>query len=52
MGILIYYLAMKWEQVTTPAGAIVWHAIDPKDEDLAPDAQDASVKSSNYDDHG
>jgi len=33
-----------WEQVTTPAGAIVWHAIDPKDEDLAPDAQDASVK--------
>jgi catalase-peroxidase len=34
----------EWEQVTTPAGAIVWHAIDPKDEDLAPDAQDASVK--------
>ena len=34
----------EWEQVTTPAGAIVWHAIDPKEEDLAPDAQDASVK--------
>ena len=34
----------EWEQVTTPAGAIVWHAIDPRDEDLAPDAQDASVK--------
>ena len=34
----------EWEQVTTPAGAIVWHAIDPKEEDLAPDAQDASLK--------
>ena len=34
----------EWEQVTTPAGAIVWHAINPKEEDLAPDAQDASVK--------
>ena len=34
----------EWEQVTTPAGAIVWHAIDPKDEDLAPDAEDPSIK--------
>ncbi|HIE49409.1 MAG TPA: catalase/peroxidase HPI [Gammaproteobacteria bacterium] len=34
----------EWEQATTPAGAIVWHAIDPKEEDLAPDAEDASKK--------
>ena len=34
----------EWEQVTTPAGAIVWHAIDQKDEDLAPDAEDPSKK--------
>ncbi|MDB0042145.1 catalase/peroxidase HPI [Gammaproteobacteria bacterium] len=34
----------EWEQVTTPAGAIVWHAIDQKDEDLAPDAEDPLKK--------
>ena len=34
----------EWEQATTPAGAIVWHAIDPKEEDLAPDAEDSSKK--------
>ncbi|MDB9738414.1 catalase/peroxidase HPI [Gammaproteobacteria bacterium] len=34
----------EWEQVTTPAGAIVWHAMDQKDEDLAPDAEDPSKK--------
>ncbi|MDA9306454.1 catalase/peroxidase HPI [Gammaproteobacteria bacterium] len=34
----------EWEQVTTPAGAIVWHAIDQKDDDLAPDAEDPSKK--------
>ena len=34
----------EWEQVTTPAGAIVWHAIDPAEEDLAPDAEDPSKK--------
>ena len=34
----------EWEKVTTPAGAIVWHAINPKEEDLAPDAEDASIK--------
>ena len=34
----------EWELVDTPAGAKVWHAINPKDEDLAPDAEDASVK--------
>ena len=34
----------EWELVDTPAGAKVWHAIDPKDEDLAPDAEDSSKK--------
>ena len=34
----------EWEQVTTPAGAIVWHAIDQKEEDMAPDAEDSSKK--------
>ena len=34
----------EWEQVTTPAGAIVWHAIDHAEEDLAPDAEDPSKK--------
>ena len=34
----------EWEKVETPAGAIVWHAVDVKDEDLAPDAEDSSVK--------
>ena len=33
-----------WKQATTPAGAIVWHAIDPKEEDLAPDAEDSNKK--------
>ena len=34
----------EWEKVETPAGAIVWHAVDVKDEDLAPDAEDSSLK--------
>ena len=34
----------EWELVDTPAGAKVWHAINPADEDLAPDAEDASIK--------
>src|SRR5210317_2207155 len=34
----------EWEQATTPAGAIVWHAVDQKDEDKAPDAEDSSLK--------
>jgi len=34
----------EWELVDTPAGAKVWHAINPADEDLAPDAEDSSVK--------
>jgi catalase-peroxidase len=34
----------EWELVDTPAGAKVWHAIDVKEEDLAPDAADSSIK--------
>ena len=34
----------EWEKVETPSGKIVWHAIDQKEEDMAPDAEDPSVK--------
>jgi len=34
----------EWELVKSPAGAHQWHPINPKDEDLAPDAQDVSIK--------
>ena len=40
----------EWEQVTTPAGAIVWHAIDPKEEDLHL-MQKIHRKSTNNDDN-
>ena len=32
-----------WELVKSPAGAHQWHAVNPKEEDLAPDAEDASI---------
>ena len=34
----------EWKLVKSPAGAHIWHAIDPKPEDLAPDAEDASIR--------
>ena len=34
----------EWKLVKSPAGAHIWHAIDLKPEDLAPDAEDASVR--------
>ena len=34
----------EWELVKSPAGAFQWHPINPKQEDLAPDAQDGSIK--------
>ena len=34
----------EWELVKSPAGAHQWHPINPRDEDLAPDAQDGSIK--------
>ena len=34
----------EWELTKSPAGAHIWHAVDQKDEDKAPDAQDAALK--------
>ena len=34
----------EWELVKSPAGAHQWHPVSPKDEDLAPDVEDSSVK--------
>ena len=34
----------EWELVKSPAGAFQWHPINPKDEDMAPDAHDGSKK--------
>jgi len=34
----------EWEKVETPAGKIVWHAKNQKEEDMAPDAEDSSVR--------
>ena len=33
-----------WKLAKSPAGAHLWHAIDPKPEHLAPDAEDSSIK--------
>ncbi|MBO02218.1 MAG: catalase/peroxidase HPI [Candidatus Marinimicrobia bacterium] len=33
-----------WELVKSPAGAHQWHPVSPKDEDLAPDVEDSSLK--------
>ena len=34
----------EWELTKSPAGAHIWHAIDQKEEDMAPDAEDESKK--------
>ena len=34
----------EWELVKSPAGAHQWHPIDPKEEHLAPDPEDSSLK--------
>jgi len=34
----------EWELTKSPAGAHIWHAVEQKEEDMAPDAEDASVK--------
>tara|TARA_B100000029_G_scaffold147100_3_gene142463 strand:- start:1793 stop:3925 length:2133 start_codon:yes stop_codon:yes gene_type:complete len=34
----------EWELVKSPAGAHQWHPINPKENDLAPDAEDPSVR--------
>ncbi len=37
-------LGYEWELTKSPAGAHIWHAIDPKADDLAPDAENSSIK--------
>ncbi|MEC7620454.1 MAG: catalase/peroxidase HPI, partial [Pseudomonadota bacterium] len=32
----------EWELTKSPAGAFIWHAIDQREEDMAPDAEDAT----------
>ena len=32
----------EWELTKSPAGAYIWHAIDQREEDMAPDAEDSS----------
>ena len=34
----------EWELTKSPAGAHIWHAIDQKEKDMAPDAEDGSIK--------
>ena len=38
----------EWELVKSPAGAHQWHPINPKDSDLAPDAEDASKRVTTF----
>ena len=44
MGYFTVLFKYEWEQFTTPAGAIVWHAKDVKAQDMIPDAHDPKVK--------
>ena len=37
-------LGYEWKLVKSPAGANIWHAIDQKQEDMAPDAEDSSMR--------
>ncbi len=37
-------LGYDWKLTKSPAGANIWHAIDQKEEHMAPDAEDASKK--------
>ena len=37
-------LGYEWELTKSPAGAHIWHAVNPKESDLAPDAEDASIR--------
>ena len=34
----------EWELVKSPAGAHQWHPVSPRDEDMAPDVEDSSIK--------
>ena len=37
-------LGYDWELVKSPAGAHQWKAVDPEEKDMAPDAEDGSVR--------
>ena len=37
-------LGYEWKLAKSPAGAHIWQAVDPKKEDLAPDAEDPSIR--------
>ncbi len=37
-------LNYEWKLTKSPAGANIWHAVNPKDEHLAPDAEDSSKR--------
>ena len=37
-------LGYEWKLTKSPAGANIWHAVDPKEEHLAPDAEDSSKR--------
>ncbi len=37
-------LGYEWELVKSPAGAQIWHAIDQKESDMAPQVDDPSIK--------
>ena len=37
-------LGYDWELTKSPAGAHIWHAVNQKDEHLAPDVEDSSLK--------
>ena len=43
-GYFVLLLGYEWELTKSPAGANIWHAVNPKDEDLAPDAEDSSKR--------
>ena len=38
----------EWELVKSPAGAHQWHPVSPKDEDMAPDVEDSSIKVTTF----
>ena len=43
-GYIDLLLGYEWELTKSPAGAHIWHAVNPKESDLAPDAEDASIR--------
>jgi len=44
MGYFDLLYGYEWELTKSPAGAHIWHAVNPKEKDLAPDAEDSSIR--------